>query len=128
MTVTSNVPEPADCLDDLDELQISSSPHIIEFFTARDQTTTDSNGRIELFGQRRELKSIPFRREFLHPLFDPMEEWLRSLVSGAALASLLIGILCLPSATPTKAKRSKEPLLSHADSSLVTEAGLNYEP
>jgi len=128
MTVTSNVPEPADRHDDLDELQTSSSPHVIEFFTARDQITTDSHGSIELLGQRHELKSIPFRQEFLHPLFDPMEEWLYSLISGAALVSLLIGILCLPSAKPTKTERSKPPLVSHADSSLVTEAGLNYEP
>ena len=107
MTVNRNFPEPADRHYDLDELRASSSPHVIEFFTARDQIPGDSNDSIELLGQWYELKSIRSRQELSHPLFDPMEEWLHSLISGAALILLLIGILCLPNATLTKTERSK---------------------
>jgi hypothetical protein len=107
MTATSKDRESADHQDDLEDLQTGSLPHVIEFFTAREQMIADRYGNTEPFGYKNEKRCIPSRRELLHPLFDPMEDWVNSLISGAALVSLLIGILCWPSFTATKAERTR---------------------
>jgi hypothetical protein len=121
MTVTSNAPEPTDRRDDLNELQTGSSPHIIEFFTVRDQMISESDNTTGPFGYSHATKDIPFRREFSNTFSDPAEDWLYSLISGAALLSLLIWILGLPSFTAPKMEHSKPRTISHAESSVVTQ-------
>jgi hypothetical protein len=121
MTVTTNAPEPTDRRCDLNELQTGSSSCVIDFFTARDQMIADSNSSTEPFGYRHEIRSIAFRRAYSYPLSDPLEDWLSSLISGAALVSLLIAILCFPSFTATKTDLSKPQPFSHAESFLVTQ-------
>jgi hypothetical protein len=121
MTVISNAPEATDRYKDRNELQTGSSPDVIESFTTREQMIADSYGCTEPFGYSYDKENIPFRREFSHPLSDPVEDWLHSLVSGVVLISLLIAILCLPSVTTTKTERPQPPPISQAESFLVTQ-------
>jgi len=122
MTVPSKVPESSDRPDDQDDLTTGcSSPQVIEFFAAREQMIADHHGFAQPFGHRQEKKNISYRRELLHPLSDPLEDWLNSLITGAALVSLLIGILCWPSFTTTKPASTKLLPISQTESLLITQ-------
>jgi hypothetical protein len=121
MTATTKTSTSIDHQRAGDELRTGSSPHIIEFFEARDRMTADRFDNIVSFRYRAETKSIISRRELLHPLSDPLEDWLNSLVLGAALSALLIGILCLPSFTTTKAEHPKLAPISQTESFLITQ-------
>ena len=55
---------------------------------------------------------------------DRHDHSLYSLVSAAALASLLIWILSLPSVTATKTEPSKPRVISQMESSLLTQSRL----
>jgi hypothetical protein len=121
MNVLSKAPESTDRHDDLNDLSTDSSSHVIEFFTARDRMIADPDDSTQLYGYRRETKNCASRRELLHPLSDPLEDWLNSLITGAALVSLLIGILCWPSFTTTKSEGAKLLPLSQTESFLVTQ-------
>lgn len=125
MTVISNAPDPTDSHYHLSEPQIGSSPYVIEFFTAREQMLAE-RGSVETGSYKREIKTIPFRREFFlsRRISDPVEDSLYSLVSAAALASLLIWILSLPSVTATKTELSKPRAISHVESSIMTQSRL----
>ena len=126
MTIISSAQDPTDRHDHLTEAQIGSPPHVIEFFTAGEQMFTESSGSVEPSSYRSELKRIPFRREvFLSSrISHPLEDSLYSLVSAAALASLLIWILSLPSVTATKTEPSKPRVISQMESSLLTQSRL----
>jgi hypothetical protein len=121
MTATTKAPKSIDHQKIGDEPRTGSSPQVIEFFKARDQMIADRKDNIVSFRYRAETKSIISRRELLHPLSDPLEDWLNSLVSGAALIALLIGILCLPSFTTTKTERPKLEPISQTESFLITQ-------
>jgi hypothetical protein len=123
MIAQFNVPEPADRHHDLTEKQPRSSPQIIDFFAARNRILSENNGNIGPVGcgYTRNVQRISLRRELLHPLVDPMEDWINSLISAAALASLPIGILSLPSAPAAKRVRSQNSPISQADSFIVTQ-------
>ena len=121
MTATTKAPKSIDHQKIGDELRTGSSPQVIEFFKARDQMIADGNDNIVSFRYKAETKSIISRRELLHPLSDPLEDWLNSLVSGAALIALLIGILCLPSYTTTKTEQPKLAPISQSESFLITQ-------
>jgi hypothetical protein len=118
MTAISNAAEPTDRRNDLPETRTCSSPHIIEFFSARDRMFANSHGNTEQFGYRHEEGKVSLRRELSHPFSDPIEDGLYTLISGAALAALLIGILCLPCVTPKTTESSLSRPISHADSFL----------
>lgn len=121
MNVTSKAKESINRQDDWNASQAESSPLVIEFFTARDRLIADRNDRTQLFGRGKERGSIHGRRELLRPLCDPVEDWLNSLIAGAALVSLLIGILCLPSFTVSNMERSKLQPISQTEIFLSTE-------
>ena len=121
MNVLSKAPDTTDRHDDLNDLSTDSSSHVIEFFTARDRMIADLDDSTQSLGYRRETKDTAYRRELLHPLSDPLEDWLNSLITGAALVSLLIGILCWPSfSTTRKSEGAKFLPLSQTESFLVT--------
>jgi len=120
MNVLSKAPESTDRHDDLNDLSTDSSSHVIEFFTARDRMIADPDDNTQSFDYRRGTKNIAYRRELLHPLSDPLEDWLNSLIIGAALVSLLIGILCWPSFSTSKSEGIKFLPLSQTESFLVT--------
>jgi len=117
MNVLSKAPESTDRHDDLNDLSTDSSSHVIEFFTARDRMIVDPDDNTQSFEYRRETKNIASR---LHPLPDPLEDWLNSLIIGAALVSLLIGILCWPGFSTSKSEGAKFLPLSQTESFLVT--------
>ena len=122
MTVSSKAQESSDRPDDVDDLTTGcSSPQVIEFFAARDQMLADHHNYAQPFGHRQETKNISYRRELLHPLSDPLEDWLNSLIVGAALVSLLIGILCWPSFTTTKPAGTKPLPISQTESFLISQ-------
>jgi hypothetical protein len=121
MTATTKAPKSIDYQKIGDEMRTGSSPQVIEFFKARDQMIADRNDNIVSFRYGAETKSIISRRELLHPLSDPLEDWLNSLISGAALIALLIGILCLPSFTTTKTEHPKLAPISQTESFLITQ-------
>jgi hypothetical protein len=121
MTVTSGATQSTDRHGDLNEMQTCPSPHVIEFFTAREQMHADNNWSADPFRYRHELEQIHFSRDHSRPFSDPLQDWLYSLIAGAAFASLLIGILCLPSFTDTKTKDVKPQPNSGAESCFVTQ-------
>jgi hypothetical protein len=118
-----NVQEPADRHRDLTEKQPRSAPQIIDFFAAQNRILSENDGNIEPvgYGYTSDVQRISLRRELLHPLVDPMEDWINSLISAAALASLLIGILSLPSVPATKRVHSQNSAISQAESLIVTQ-------
>jgi hypothetical protein len=121
MTATTKAPKSINQQKVGDELRTDSSPYLIEFFKARDQMIAERNDKIVSFRDGAETKCFISRRDLLHPLSDPLEDWLNSLVSGAALIALLIGILCLPSFTTTKTEQPKLAPISQTESFLITQ-------
>jgi hypothetical protein len=128
MTTNSKASKTTDRQDGLRELPTGSSPHIIVFFPAGGETIAERHNPDEPLRYRSQTKSICFRPEPLHPRLDPVEDWLHSLLAGAAVASLLIGIVCWPSVPATKTERSEPREIAHVESSLVTPVRLSYEP
>jgi hypothetical protein len=121
MTVTSGATQSTDRHSDLNEMRTCPSPHVIEFFTPREQMHADSSWSADPFGYRDKPEQIHFSRDRSRLFSDPLEDWLCSLIAGAAFASLLIGILCLPSFTDTNTKDVKPQRNSGAESSFVTQ-------
>jgi hypothetical protein len=56
-----------------------------------------------------------------YPVTDPLEYFLYSVISGAAIVSVLIGILSLPSSGPAKTELSKTGASRAAEYSLVIQ-------
>jgi hypothetical protein len=117
MTVTSGATQPTDRHGEFNEMLGCSSPHVIEFFTEREQMNAGSNSTADLSGYGQELEQI--HRNHSGPFCDPLEDWLYSLVAGAGLVSLLIGILCMTSFPDTE-KRDIKPARD-SDSSFATQ-------
>ena len=113
--------EPTDSRNDLPDARTCSSPHIIEFFAARDRMFASSNRNTEKFGYRHEEGKISLRRELSHPFSDPIEDGLYTLISGAALAALLIGILYFPCVTPKTTESSLPGPISHTEPFLTAQ-------
>lgn len=111
MTITSGATQPTDRHRDLKES--CSSPHVIEFLTAREQMHAESNCVADPFGCRHELERIHYSRDHSGVFSDPLEDWVHSLIAGA----VLIGILCLPGFSDTKTKDAKPQRDSGAESS-----------
>ncbi|HEY6841399.1 MAG TPA: hypothetical protein VI114_09285 [Chthoniobacterales bacterium] len=128
MTTNFKASKATDRQDDLQELAPGSSPHIIVFFPAGGENMAKRDQPDWPLRNRSQTKNTGFRRELLHPHLDPVEDWLHSLLGGAAVASLLIGIVCWPSNPAMKTERSKPREIAHLESSQVTPVWLNYEP
>ena len=56
-----------------------------------------------------------------YPVTDPLEYFFYSVISGAAIVSVLIGILSLPSSGPAKTELSKTEASRAAEYSLVIQ-------
>jgi hypothetical protein len=128
MTTNFKASKATDRQDDLQELAPGSSPHIIVFFPAGGENTAERDQPDWPLRYRSQTKNTSSRRELLHPHLDPVEDWLHSLLAGAAVASLLIGIVCWPSDAAMKTERSKPREIAQLESSQVTPVWLNYEP
>ena len=80
MTITSSSLQPSDHCAHLDESRADSSPCVIDFFAGRDCLLAE----IDQATRKRSVE-----------LFDPLEDWLNSLISAAALVSVILAILCI---------------------------------
>jgi hypothetical protein len=80
MTISSSSLQPSDHCTHLDESPADSSPCIIDFFAGRDRLLAE----IDQATRKRPVE-----------LLDPLEDWLNSLISAAALVSVILAILCI---------------------------------
>ena len=102
MTVTSSPLQSSDHRAHLNESPADSSPCIIDFFAGRDRLLAE----IDQATRRRPVE-----------LFDPLEDWLSSLISAAALVSLIIAILSMAeSRTPDRRRLPEQEPISHTES------------
>ena len=80
MTITSSPLQSSDHRAHLNESPADSSPYIIDFFAGRDRLLAEIDQAT---------------RKGAVELFDPLEDWLDSLISAAALVSVIIAILSM---------------------------------
>lgn len=78
MTIASSSLQPSDHRAHLDESPADSSPCDIDFFAGRDRLLAE----IDQATRKRSVE-----------LFDPLEDWLNSLISAAAVVSVILAIL-----------------------------------
>jgi hypothetical protein len=79
----------------LHEAPITPSSSVIDFVPARDRWSEETD---EVFRQLRieqEVRKAAARRRRSIDLYDPLEDWLYSLVPAAAIVALLVGVLGL---------------------------------
>jgi hypothetical protein len=115
MTATSNPLPSLDNNADLNQLPADSPPYIIDFFAGRDRVLEENDNvkRSESRPQSRHATSLYERpAEF----FDPLEDWLYSLISAAALVSVLLGILCMANFTIPQTPEPRPTPNSHTES------------
>ncbi len=122
MPVISNASEPPDRVHNPADPEDSLQPEIIDFFSARYRIIANNNSINNSSGYGREENALVPGREFPRPPCDPVEDWLQSLISGAALVALLTAILCLPDAPTTKTESSKPRATSHTRSFLSAQS------
>jgi hypothetical protein len=109
---------------DLNQLPADSPPYIIDFFTGRDRLLEeiDNIKRSESRQQQFRHAASPYDRSV--ELFDPLEDWLYSLISAAALVSVLLGILCMANLTTPQMQGPRPTPGSHTESlPVVQKAG-----
>jgi hypothetical protein len=78
MTIASSPLAASDHCAHLDESPADSSPWVIDFFAGRDHVLAE----IDQTTRKRAVE-----------LFDPLEDWLNSLISAAALVCVILAIL-----------------------------------
>jgi|GraSoi2013_100cm_1033763.scaffolds.fasta_scaffold128651_1 hypothetical protein len=79
----------------LHEAPITPSSSVIDFVPVRDRWPEETD---EVFRQLRieqEVRKAAARRRRSIDLYDPLEDWLYSLVPAAAIVALLVGVLGL---------------------------------
>jgi hypothetical protein len=101
MTITSNASQPSDHCAHLDESRADSSPCIIDFFAGRDRLLAE----IDQATRQRPVE-----------LFDPLEDWLNSLISAAALVSVILAILCMAEFRMPRTRLPVQQPISHTES------------
>jgi hypothetical protein len=101
MTVTSSPLQSSDHRAHLNESPADSSPYIIDFFAGRDRLLAE----IDQATRRRPVE-----------LFDPLEDWLSSLISAAALVSVIIAILSMAESRTPDRRLPAQQLISHTES------------
>ena len=101
MTVTSSPLQSSDHRADLNESPADSSPCIIDFFAGRDRLLAE----IDQATRKRSVE-----------LFDPLEDWLNSLISAAALVSVIIAILSMAESRTPDRRPAEQQLISHTES------------
>ena len=101
MTITSSPLQPSDHCARLDESPADSSPCIIDFFAGRDRLLAEID---------------PATRKRPVELFDPLEDWLNSLISAAALVSVILAILCMAELKMPRTRLPVQQPISHTES------------
>jgi hypothetical protein len=104
-TLSSNV-RPAH----LHEAPINPSSCVMDFVPARDRLRQETDEAIRQFEIEQEIRKAAAQRRRSIELYDPLEDWLYSLIPAAAIVALLLGVLgLLDSKTPgTQTTGTKE--------------------
>jgi len=116
MTATSRPLRSIDHRADLNEPPADSSPCIIDFFAGRDRLLAEIDQATEEFEIEQPVRTAASRSERPDELFDPLEDWLYSLISAAALVSVILAILCMAEFRMPGTQLPKQQPISHTES------------
>jgi hypothetical protein len=108
MIATSRHLRSIDHRADLNESPADSSPYVIDFFAGRDRLLAEIDQATKQFEME--------RRERSAELFDPLEDWLYSLISAAALVSVILAILCMAQFRTPGTRLPEQQPISHTES------------
>jgi hypothetical protein len=85
----------------LHEAPITPSSSVIDFVPVRDRWPEETDDVFRQLRIEQEVRKAAARRRRSIDLYDPLEDWLYSLVPAAAIVALLVGVLgLLDSHTP----------------------------
>ena len=85
----------------LHEAPITPSSYVIDFVAARDRLRTEIDEVSRQLEIEQEVRKAAAQRKRSIELYDPVEDWLYSLIPAAAIVALLVGVLgLLDSKTP----------------------------
>ena len=79
----------------LHEAPITPSSSAIDFVPARDRWSEETDDVFRQLRIEQEVRKAAARRRRSIDLYDPLEDWLYSLVPAAAIVALLVGVLGL---------------------------------
>ena len=116
MTATSRPLRSVDHRADLNEPPADSSPCIIDFFAGRDHLLAEIDQTTEQFEIEQPVRRAAARSERPNELFDPLEDWLYSLISAAALVSVILAILCMAEFRAPGTQLPEQQPISHTES------------
>lgn len=86
----------------LHEAPAVSLPCVTDFVSERDRLRKETDEAIKWFEIEKEIRKAAAQRRRSIELYDPLEDWLYSLIPAAAIVALLVGVLgLLDSRTPT---------------------------
>ncbi len=121
MTATSRPLRSIDHRADLNEPPADSSPCIIDFFAGRDLLLAEIDQTTKQFEIEQPVRTAAAWRERSAELFDPLEDWLYSLISTAALVSVIIlSILSMAAFRMPRTRLPGQQPISHTESSPMT--------
>ena len=85
----------------LHEAPTAPSSYVIDFVAARDRLRTEIDEVSRQLEIEQEVRKAAAQRKRSIELYDPVEDWLYSLIPAAAIVALLVGVLgLLDSKTP----------------------------
>lgn len=116
MTATSRPLRSIDHRADLNEPPADSSPCIIDFFAGRDRLIAETDRATKKFEFEQAVRTAAARSERADELFDPLEDWLYSLISAAALVSVILAILCMAKFRTPDTQIPEQQPISHTES------------
>ena len=79
----------------LHEAPITPSSSAIDFVPGRDRWSEETDDVFRQLRIEQEVRKAAARRRRSIDLYDPLEDWLYSLVPAAAIVALLVGVLGL---------------------------------
>jgi hypothetical protein len=88
---------------DLHEPEFASSPCSIKFGAEHDRLLKEIEESGQQFEIEQEVRKAAAQRKRSIELFDPVEDWLYSLIAAAAIFALLLGVLWLPDFSTSRA-------------------------
>ena len=100
----------------MNEPPADSSPCIIDFFAGRDRLLAEIDQATEEFEIEQPVRTAASRSERPDELFDPLEDWLYSLISAAALVSVILAILCMAEFRMPGTRLPEQQPISHTES------------
>ena len=116
MIATSRPLRSIDHCANLNELPADSSPCIIDFFAGRDRLLAETDQATIQFEIEQPVRTTAVRSERRNELFDPLEDWLYSLISAAALVSVILAILCMAKFRTPGTRLPEQQPISHTES------------